>query len=127
MSKTYLQPGNVMTRSNPGGSKADVLLKIGRIYGVTLNGSATEPTGTLQTIGVEGVFALPKLANHAFTQGDPVYSNGDALGPTSGVGTGTTGGFPVGIAFETVAAAATTVPVLLNVATPTGASPTGVF
>lgn len=106
MTTKYVQPGNVMTRSNPGGSDADALVKVNRVWGVTLNGSATEPTGTLQQIGIEGVYTLPKLAE-GIAQGVAVFSSNGSM--TLSI----TGGFPVGSAFETVTTGATTVPVKL--------------
>lgn len=106
MTIKYVQPGNVMTRTNPGGSDADVLLKVGRVWGVTLNGSTTEPTGTLQQVAIDGVFTLPKLAE-GLTQGAAVFSNNGSMTAT------VTGTFPVGIAFETATTGATTMPVKL--------------
>jgi len=100
MSKKYTQLGDTMTRSNPGGSTKDTILKVGRVWGVTLNGSATEPTGTIQSIGIEGVYSLPKLAE-GITQGAAVYNNNGSATATI------TGGFPLGIAFETMTTGAT--------------------
>ena len=120
MTTKYLQPGNIMTRSNPGGSDVDSVVKVGRLWGVTLNGSTTEPTGTNQQIAVEGVFNLPKLAE-GIAQGTSVYSSGGSMTATP------TGSFPVGIAFETMTTGATEGAVKLNVGTPTGGTPTGLF
>ncbi len=120
MTTKYVQPGNVMTRTNPGGSDVDALVKVGRVWGVTLNGSTTEPTGTLQQIGIEGVFTLPKLAE-GLTQGATVFSNNGSMTATI------TGSFPVGIAFETATTGATTIPVKLPGAPLPDASITGAY
>lgn len=113
MTNKYVQPGNIMTRSNAGGGDRNVLVKIGRVFGLTLNGSATEPTGTLQQVAVEGVYKLPKLAE-GITQGTSVYNNNGSMTATA------TGGFPVGIAFETMTTGATEGAVKLNAGVPTG-------
>lgn len=106
MTIKYVQPGNVMTRTNPGGSDVDTLVKVNSVWGVTLNGSTTEPTGTLQQIGIEGVYTLPKLAE-GIAQGDAVFSNNGSMTLT------VTGVVPVGMAFETATTGATTMPVKL--------------
>lgn len=109
MGTKYVQPGKIMTRSNPGGSAADAVVKIGRRYGVTLNGSATEATGTLQQVGVKEVYKLPKLADgEGITQGATLYWNGSSITTT------VTGGFPIGSAFETMTTGASEGAVDLN-------------
>lgn len=101
MTTKYVSPGAILTRANPGGSAADQIVTIGKFKGVTLNGSATEPTGTLQQVGVEGVFTLPKLAE-GIAQGTQVYAWPTGVGAVA-----TTGGFPIGIAWENLPTAAT--------------------
>jgi predicted RecA/RadA family phage recombinase len=110
--KNELQSGRtiVVTRAASAAVAAGGLVKVnGNFFGVAVNAMAS--TGDTSPAAVEGVYALPKLAE-GIVQGTEVYWNGTA------VGAAVTGSIPVGMSWEQAATGDTTVPVKLNFAMP---------
>lgn len=119
MTKLFVQPGNTITRTNPGGSASGDIVLLGTMHTVALDGESDTPTGALQALGVEGVFDLPKVTSLAVNQGDVLYYDGTAVTPT------VTGDVPIGRAWEDAITGAAVVNVRLSGVIP--ANPTGIL
>jgi predicted RecA/RadA family phage recombinase len=106
--KTELQSGKTITVTRSAAaavSSGDLVTINSKFFGVAAKGAPS--TGDTFAAFTEGVYDLPKLAE-GITQGSPLYWNGAALGATfTGIGA-------VGMAWETVATGATTVPTKIN-------------
>ena len=108
MANNHIQPGKVLDYTNATGAAiaSGAVVPVGTILGVALSDIAVGATGS---VAIDGVFAVPKVAGTAITQGAAVIFQAATQAFT--VGTTASGDISgaCAVAFAAAAADATTV------------------
>lgn len=119
MATNYIQPGDVLTIAAPsGGVVSGAGVRVGVMFGVaTATAAATVPVAIART----GVFTLPKVSAQAWTVGQAIYWDDDAVGGAVATTATTAGNILIGFAAEIAANPSATGVVCL-----TGAAPAAV-
>lgn len=96
MATNYIQPGDVLTVPAPsGGVVAGQGYRIGVMFGVaTTTAAATVPVA----MALSGVFRLPKTSAQAWTVGQAIYWDDDAVGGAVATTATTSGNLLIGFA-----------------------------
>lgn len=82
MARNYNQPGNVLTYENGTGAMiaAGAVVSMGDTVGIALTAI---PSGESGSVGVEGVFTVPKAAGAAWAQGKKLNFVGGSFRTTA--------------------------------------------
>ena len=110
MANNHIQPGKVLDYTNATGAAiaSGAVVPVGTILGVALSDIAAGATGS---VAIDGVFAVPKVAGTAITQGAAVIFKAATKAFTVAVGTTASGDISgaCAVAFAAAAADATKV------------------